>query len=138
MASHQNAAKKLKALLRRVHFPVARLKPGRGGGGTGGGPGGANNPWEGIVTGDPTAALIVLHWTLIDMSPSFASLLLDRGHAGLHSLPDFKFVSKGLRILWDEFNCRPQLTVRGAPVEHSKANQSKSRAEQRDEIVVRI
>lgn len=114
MASHQNAAKKLKAILRRTHFPVARLRqmPGApnvasvGGSGAAGG-----NPWDGIVTGDPRAALIILHWTLLDMSPLFASLLLDRECAGLRSLTDFKFVSQSLRMLRDEFNCRPQLTV---------------------------
>lgn len=55
---------------------------------------------------------MVLHWTLLDMSPLFASLLLDRDYAGLNSLTDFKFVSTTLRMLRDEFNCRPQLTVR--------------------------
>ena len=130
-SSHQNAAKKIKALLRRTHFPVARLRqlpvasgglgpaggcPGAGGGaggsGGGGGGGGGGNPWDGIVSGDPRAALVVLHWTLLDMSPLFASLLLDRDYAGLNSLTDFKFVSTTLRMLRDEFNCRPQLTVR--------------------------
>lgn len=124
MTSHQNAAKRLKALLRRTHFPVARLRqvqttaplPGGaagniGGGGGGGGGAGGGNPWDGIVSGDPRAALIVLHWTLLDMSPLFASLLLDRDYTGLHSLTDFKFVSRSLRMLRDEFNCRPQLTV---------------------------
>lgn len=56
--------------------------------------------------------MVVLHWTLLDMSPLFASLLLDRDYAGLNSLTDFKFVSTTLRMLRDEFNCRPQLTVR--------------------------
>lgn len=117
--SHQNAAKRLKALLRRTHFPVARLKqipgatgPGGPGQGEGGGGGGAGfNPWDGIVTGEPRAALIVLHWTLLDMSPLFSSLLLGRGYVGLQSLTDFKFVSRCLRMLRDEFNLRPQLTV---------------------------
>lgn len=119
MASHQNAAKRLKALLRRTHFPVARLRQVQGAapamsvGGTGnaGGGAGGGNPWDGIVSGDPRAALIVLHWTLLDMSPLFASLLLDRDYGGLHSLTDFKFVSRSLRMLRDEFNCRLQLTV---------------------------
>ncbi len=113
-SSHQNAAKKVKALLRRTHFPVARLRQlpvtplGNGGGG---GAGGGNNPWDGIVSGDPRAALVVLHWTLLDMSPLFASLLLDRDYAGLSSLTDFKFVATSLRMLREEFNLRPQLTV---------------------------
>lgn len=121
-SSHQNAAKKIKALLRRTHFPVARLRqlPVTSGGlgspgsaGAGGGGGGGGNPWDGIVSGDPRAALVVLHWTLLDMSPLFASLLLDRDYAGLNSSTDFKFVSTTLRMLRDEFNCRPKLTVRG-------------------------
>lgn len=130
-SSHQNAAKKVKALLRRTHFPVARLRqlPNTSGGGpihaqvapaAGGGGGGGNsgnttptgNPWDGIVSGDPRAALVVLHWTLLDMSPLFAELLLDRDYAQLSSLTDFKFVTTSLRMLRDEFNCRPQLTVR--------------------------
>lgn len=115
-SSHQNAAKKIKALLRRTHFPVARLRQlpvtSGGLGPSGAGPGGGGgNPWDGIVSGDPRAALVVLHWTLLDMSPLFASLLLDRDYAGLNSLTDFKFVSTTLRMLRDEFNCRPQLTV---------------------------
>ncbi|CAN0062575.1 unnamed protein product, partial [Ectocarpus sp. 8 AP-2014] len=44
------------------------------------------------------------------MSPLFATLLLDRDYAGLTSLTDFKFVATSLRMLRDEFNCRPQLT----------------------------
>lgn len=117
-SSHQNAAKKIKALLRRTHFPVARLRQlpvasgGLGPGGAAGAGGGGGNPWDGIVSGDPRASLVVLHWTLLDMSPLFASLLLDRDYAGLNSLTDFKFVSTTLRMLRDEFNCRPQLTVR--------------------------
>lgn len=119
-SSHQNAAKKIKALLRRTHFPVARLRqlPVTSGGlapsgsAGAGGAGGGGNPWDGIVSGDPRAALVVLHWTLLDMSPLFASLLLDRDYAGLNSLTDFKFVSTTLRMLRDEFNCRPQLSVR--------------------------
>lgn len=116
-SSHQNAAKKIKALLRRTHFPVARLRqlPVTSSSLTSGpsataGTGG--NPWDGIVSGDPRAALVVLHWTLLDMSPLFASLLLDRDYAELNSLTDFKFVSTTLRMLRDEFSCRPQLTVR--------------------------
>ncbi|CAB1099840.1 unnamed protein product [Ectocarpus sp. CCAP 1310/34] len=120
-SSHQNAAKKIKALLRRTHFPVARLRqlplvtaaPPSGGlaptvpaAASGGG-----NPWDGIVSGDPRAALVVLHWTLLDMSPLFATLLLDRDYAGLTSATDFKFVATSLRMLRDEFNCRPQLTA---------------------------
>ncbi|CAM9297539.1 unnamed protein product [Ectocarpus fasciculatus] len=45
------------------------------------------------------------------MSPLFATLLLDRDYAGLTSLTDFKFVATSLRMLRDEFNCRPQLTA---------------------------
>lgn len=116
MAPHQNAAKRLKALLRRTHFPVARLKqiPGTtsgAGAGTAAVGGGGINPWDGIVSGDPRAALIVLHWTLLDMSPLFATMLLDRQYVGLQSLTDYKFVGTCLRLLRDEFNCRPQLTV---------------------------
>lgn len=116
MASHQNAAKRLKALLRRTHFPVARLRqipgaPAPAPANSGLGAGGGGNPWDGIVAGDPRAALIVLHWTLLDMSPLFASHLLDRDYAGLHSLTDFKFVSRSFRMLREEFNSRPQLTV---------------------------
>lgn len=117
MAAHQNAAKRLKALLRRTHFPVARLKQIRGptpGGfinGEVGGGGAVVNPWASIIDGDPRAALIVLHWTLLDMSQLFSSNLLDRGYAGLQSLTDYKFVSKGLRMLREEFDCSPQLTV---------------------------
>lgn len=125
--SHQNSAKRLKALLRRTHFPVARLKqvpggtghggpgPGAGCGGGGGGGGAGANPWDGIVTGEPRAALVVLHWTLLDMSPLFSSLLLDRGYVGLQSLTDFKFVSHCLKMLRDEFNLRPQVTVSRLP-----------------------
>ncbi|CAN0519749.1 unnamed protein product, partial [Ectocarpus sp. 12 AP-2014] len=120
-SSHQNAAKKIKALLRRTHFPVARLRqlplvtaapPSGGLAPTApAAAGGAGNPWDGIVSGDPRAALVVLHWTLLDMSPLFATLLLDRDYAGLTSLTDFKFVATSLRMLRDEFNCRPQLTA---------------------------
>lgn len=115
MAAYQNAAKRLKALLRRTHFPVSRLKQIRGSSVSGGGcrevGSGAGNPWVGIVDGDPRAALVVLHWTLLDMSQLFSSNLLDRGYAGLHSLTDYKFVSKCLRMLREEFDCRSQLTV---------------------------
>ncbi|CAM9517971.1 unnamed protein product, partial [Ectocarpus fasciculatus] len=52
------------------------------------------------------------------MSPLFATLLLDRDYAGLTSLTDFKFVATSLRMLRDEFNCRPQLTSH--PVEHAR------------------
>lgn len=114
-SSHQNAAKKIKALLRRTHFPVARLRqlPVTTGGLAPAAAGGGGNPWDGIVSGDPKAALVVLHWTLLDMSPLFASMLLDRDYAGLNSMTDFKFVATTLRMLRDEFNFRPQLTVRG-------------------------
>lgn len=120
MAAHQNAAKRLKALLRRVHFPVQRFKQLHdnsgssnvsGGGGSGGGSSGSVNSWDGIVGGDPRAALVVLHWTLLDMSPLFVTWLLDRNHSGLQSLPDHKFVWTCLKMLRDEFGFRPQLTV---------------------------
>lgn len=120
MAAHQNAAKRLKALLRRVHFPVQRFKQlpdnagsnnASGGGGGRGGSSGSLNSWDGIVGGDPRAALVVLHWTLLDMSPLFATLLLDRDYGGLQSLPDYKFVTTCLKMLRDEFGLRPQLTV---------------------------
>lgn len=116
MASHQTS-KRLKALLRQVHFPVQRFKQFASNGGSSsnssGGPSGSggSSPWDGIVSGDPRAALIVLHWILFDMSPTFTELLLDRDYGTLQSLTDYKFVTRGLKMLRDEFSFRPQLTV---------------------------
>lgn len=53
-----------------------------------------------------------MHWTLFDMSPLFATMLLDRQYGGLQSSTDYKFASRCLRMLREEFNCRAQLTVR--------------------------
>lgn len=52
-----------------------------------------------------------MHWTLLDMSPLFAAMLLDRQYGGLQSLTDYKFVSRCLRMLREEFSYRPPLTV---------------------------
>ncbi|CAN0442641.1 unnamed protein product, partial [Pylaiella littoralis] len=83
----------------------AQVAPAAAGGGGGSGNGTpTGNPWDGIVSGDPRAALVVLHWILLDMSPLFAELLVDRDYP-LSSLTDFKFVATALRMLRDEFNC---------------------------------
>lgn len=113
MTGHQNAARRLKALLRRTHFPVARLREIAASSGAPGPTSSSTcNPWDGISAGDPRAALIIMHWTLLELSQLFAVMLLDLHYAGLQSLTDYKFVGRVFTILHKKFNCRPQLTVR--------------------------
>ncbi|CAM9463888.1 unnamed protein product [Choristocarpus tenellus] len=111
MALHQNASKRLKGHLRRVHFPVQKLRqisrPTQGDDVSQQ----QSNPWDGVVRGDPTASLVILHWILLDMSNVVAGHILSRGFVGLQGLTDYKFVLQSMRLLREEFNYMPQLTA---------------------------
>ena len=62
-----------------------------------------------IASGDPKQLLSILHYILLDFSPSIARSLADEGFE-LYGTTDRRFIEGVFRYMIEKFNYRPSLT----------------------------